>query len=351
MKKFQYLATFIVPATLLIGIHKLSYFVYITPIFSFILIPVLELFTHSEEQSSMKKGSIDYSKDSFFDILLWINIPLIIYILFSVLEASKNNLSLSESIGLTISLGIVLSSNAINVGHELGHRKGTEKYLGKLLLLPTLYMHFFIEHNYGHHNRVATKEDPVTAQYNQPIYQFWFSSIYGQYISAWQIQKKLLRQKGKKFISIHNDMLCYLLLQSLYLFFIYYRYTISGILVVFIAAIISILLLETINYVEHYALVRIKKKNGRYERILPIHSWNSNHLLGRIMLYEITRHSDHHHRTSKKYQVLEHHDSSPQLPYGYPTSMLIALIPPLWFHIMNKHVPNSMKPIDKKNME
>tara|TARA_B110000495_G_C22746578_1_gene437575 strand:+ start:223 stop:561 length:339 start_codon:yes stop_codon:yes gene_type:complete len=107
-------------------------------------------------------------------------------------------------------------------------------------------------------------------------------------------------------------------------------------------SVVSFLFLETINYIEHYGLLRKIKLNGKYERVKPHHSWNSNHTVGRIILYELTRHSDHHFKSSKKYQVLESIEESPQLPYGYPTSILISFFPPLWFKIMN--------PIVKKHM-
>ena len=99
---------------------------------------------------------------------------------------------------------------------------------------------------------------------------------------------------------------------------------------------------QTVNYIEHYGLLRLPTKSGRYERVKEMHSWNSNHVIGRIVLYELTRHSDHHFKSSKKYQVLDCHDESPQMPYGYPTSMVLAMIPPLWFGIMNKRVPQEM---------
>jgi alkane 1-monooxygenase len=103
----------------------------------------------------------------------------------------------------------------------------------------------------------------------------------------------------------------------------------------FFIALISVLLLESINYIEHYGLMRNKNADGKYERVELHHSWNSDHQMGRIMLYELTRHSDHHYKASKKYQTLKHYDASPQLPYGYPASILIALIPPLWYKVMN----------------
>ena len=107
--------------------------------------------------------------------------------------------------------------------------------------------------------------------------------------------------------------------------------------------IIGFLLLETVNYIEHYGLVRFKMPSGRYERVRECHSWNSNHVVGRIVLYELTRHSDHHYKSSKKYQTLDYHDISPQMPYGYPTSMVLSFFPPLWFNIMNKRVPKEMR--------
>ena len=105
------------------------------------------------------------------------------------------------------------------------------------------------------------------------------------------------------------------------------------------AATIGFTLLETVNYIEHYGLRRKRLENGRYEAVLPEHSWNSDHELGRIFLYELTRHSDHHFKATRKFQILRHFDDSPQLPFGYPLSMLTSLVPPLWFGLMNRRVP------------
>ena len=138
-------------------------------------------------------------------------------------------------------------------------------------------------------------------------------------------------------------MLWYTLFQFSYILFIYFLF---GPLACFIAiaiGIIAALLLESINYIEHYGLRRKRLESGRYERVREIHSWNSNHVLGRIMLYELTRHSDHHYKSNKKYQLLDYHYTSPQMPYGYPTSMVLSMVPPLWFHIMNKRIPVEMK--------
>lgn len=115
-----------------------------------------------------------------------------------------------------------------------------------------------------------------------------------------------------------------------------------GLLSAIASGIVGFIMLETVNYIEHYGLLRLKLPSGRYERVREIHSWNSNHAIGRIVLYELTRHSDHHYKSSKKYQILNSYEDSPQMPYGYPTSMVLSLFPPLWFKIMNKRVPREM---------
>ena len=212
-----------------------------------------------------------------------------------------------------------------------------------MLLLPCLYMHFYIEHNFGHHTNVGTPEDGASARYKQSVYSFWVSSVTKQYIDAWKKQKELLSRSKSAFYSIKNDMLWYLLIQSAYLSTIWYFFGSGALIFCGSIGIISFLFLETINYIEHYGLRRVKTESGRYERVQTCHSWNSNHSIGRIVLYELTRHSDHHYKSSKKYQILDCYDESPQLPYGYPTSILLSLVPPLWFKIMNQRVPERMK--------
>ena len=221
-----------------------------------------------------------------------------------------------------------------------------EKLLSKTLLLPCLYMHFYIEHNFGHHVNVGTPKDGASARYKQSVYGFWFTSVTKQYMDAWTKQKKLLIRSKSAFYSIKNDMLWYLVIQSIYLFGVWFIFGSAALIFCICIGIISFLFLETINYIEHYGLRRIKTESGRYERVQTCHSWNSNHSIGRIVLYELTRHSDHHYKSSKKYQILDCYDESPQLPYGYPTSILLSLVPPLWFNIMNNRVPERMKKIE-----
>ena len=343
IKDLKYLMSYSIAVTAFIGILLGGPYVYLTVVYTFIFIPILE----SNTKEYINEYSDDEKKnrnlDPFFDFLLYLNIPIVFGIFFVSLDTLLYTDSVSEIIGIILSTSIVMATNGINVGHELGHRKSLfSRTCSKLLYLPCQYMHFFIEHNYGHHINVATPDDPATAKYKQNLYSFWISSVTKTYLSAWRIQLKLLKVSKLSFFSLRNDMIFYTLFQIAFLIFIYLNYGLIITLYSLLMSIGSFLFLETINYVEHYGLLRKIKPNGKYERVKPHHSWNSNHTIGRITLYELTRHSDHHFISSKKYQVLESIEDSPQLPYGYPTSILISFLPPLWFRIMNPLVEHYM---------
>lgn len=344
MRDLKYLAAFSIPLVALLGIYLKGFWVFATPIYAFILLPVLELIFPIYEHN-LDKNEVDTKlKNKLFDWLLYLNLPVVYGILLlGLLRVTTTEIQPFEFIGLFVSTGIVLGVNGINVGHELGHRQSTnERFLGKALLLPSLYMHFYIEHNFGHHLNAATKEDPATARYNQNVYSFWFTSTIRQYFSALKIQNKLLKNNDQGFFSVKNDMFWYLIIEASYLLTIFLFFGSYGLMFSVLSAIVGFTLLETVNYIEHYGLLRLKTNSGRYERVKEIHSWNSNHVIGRLVLYELTRHSDHHYKSSKKYQILDCHEESPQMPFGYPTSMVMSLFPPLWFKVMNKRIPREM---------
>jgi len=344
MKDLKYLAAFSIPLVAVIGIYFKGPLAYLTPFYAFVMIPVMELIFPMDTTNLTSEDVQSKLEQKIFDWLLYLNLPVVYgLVFFGLYQVTSTPIETYELVGMMLSVGIVLGVNGINVAHELGHRQTTnERFLGKALLLPSQYMHFYIEHNFGHHLHAATPEDPATARYNQSVYAFWMTSIFRQYVKSWIIQKKLLKNNEKRFFSVKNDMVWYVLLQIGYLLIVFLFFGSVGLLFAICSAIIGILLLESVNYIEHYGLLRLKTKSGRYERVKEMHSWNSNHVIGRIVLYELTRHSDHHYKSSKKYQVLDCHDESPQMPFGYPTSVVLALIPPLWFRIMNKRVPRTM---------
>ena len=319
MKDFKYLAAFSIPIMGFLGLILKGYWVWATPIFSFVCIPVLELIFPVDTDNLQSDEAESLLKRKVFDWLLYLNLPLVYGItIYGLYVVSSTTLHAYEFVGLIISVGIVA------------------------LLLPSFYMHFYIEHNFGHHLHAATPEDPATARYNQSVYSFWFTSTIRQYFSAWKIQNKLLKNNNQSFFSVKNDMFWYVIFQATYLTIVALFFGTTAFIFALFAGNVGFILLETVNYIEHYGLLRLHTKSGRYERVKKIHSWNSNHVIGRIVLYELTRHSDHHFKSSKKYQILDCHFESPQMPYGYPTSMVLAMIPPLWFRIMNKRVPRDM---------
>lgn len=337
----KYLLGYLIPILTLVSIYFAGILSYLTPIIGFVFIPFIEQFMYkSSKNLSEEEEQTKTNVSLFFDILLYFNVVFqLVIVFYSSWRVSYTDLELYEIIGIVASTGISCGALGINVAHELGHRvKGYEKTMAKILLMTSLYMHFYIEHNRGHHKNVSTDLDPASSKVGEILYLFWIRSIYGSYISAWHLEKLKLHREGLSFWSIKNEMIWYQVIQVLFICLFFFLFGISGGLAFLVSALIGILLLETINYVEHYGLRRREIEPGIYEKVKPTHSWNSNHQLGRIILYELTRHSDHHYKANRKYQVLRHFDESPQLPLGYPGSMLLSLIPPLWFKIMNKEV-------------
>jgi alkane 1-monooxygenase len=210
--------------------------------------------------------------------------------------------------------------------------------IGEVLLLSSLENHFLPYHNRGHHHNVGTPNDPATARKNELLFIFWFRSQIGSYFQAWQIEKERLSIQKLSFWHYTNRMIIYTLLHIALLSSIFFIFGFKVLVAFILAAVIGILLLETVNYIEHYGLVRQQKENGTYERVRRWHSWNSNHVLGRIVLFELSRHSDHHYKADRPYQLLESHEESPTMPTGYPGMMLMALVPPLFFSVMNNRV-------------
>lgn len=339
-RDLKYLSVFSGPLVVVLALYGHGWWTYSMFIYAFVLIPLVELFT-KQSTSNMSEAEEEMAlNDSYYDWLLYLLVPMqyILLILF-LFQIKEPGISAFELTGRVIAMGISCGILGINLAHELGHRSvGYEKLMSKALLLTTLYMHFFIEHNRGHHKNVSTEKDPASANRGEVVYFFWFKTIIFSYLSAWKIEAEQLKKNGHGFFSVHNEMIRFQLLQFSLLAVIWFVFGLLPMVYFIAASLIGILLLETINYMEHYGLRRKKKGANSYEQVLPVHSWNSNHAIGRIMLFELTRHSDHHYRASRKYQVLRHFDESPQMPLGYPTMILLSLVPPLWFSIMHKQI-------------
>ena len=335
----KYFLTLSIPFLAYVSFNSTGILTYAPIIEAFLIIPVLELF-FKPSSKNISDAEEEMSKDDFsYDIILYMFVPIIYFLIWEFLISMSNPISISDKIGRILSLGLICGGFGINIAHELGHRKNKfEQFLSKVLLLPSLYMHFFIEHNRGHHKRVSTKEDPSSARFGENIFSFWFRAVSFGYLSAWNIENNRLRRNGSNIISLKNEMLVYQLIQIILLVSIYNLFGFELLVYFVFCSVFGFLLLETVNYIEHYGLQRNKNDKGKYERVQPFHSWNSNHPIGRIMLFELSRHSDHHFNASRKYQVLKNHKNTPEMPTGYPGMMILSLIPPLWFYVMNNRV-------------
>lgn len=239
----------------------------------------------------------------------------------------------------TISLGLTTGAIGITVAHELMHRSSRfARALSELLMTSVSYAHFGIEHVFGHHRHVATPRDPASARLGQSVYGFVPRSIVGGLRSAWAIERERCQRRGVAVIGPGNRMLRQLVATAV----IYAAIAtwMGGLAVAIFAgqSLVAVVMLEIVNYVEHYGLERRRGDDGRYERVAPWHSWNASHRLTNWLLFRLQRHSDHHFLASRPWQALRHHDDVPQLPAGYATMVLVALVPPLWRAVMDPRV-------------
>ena len=345
MKKHYFLFIYSLPLFVYISLVSNGWNTLLPILIYFGLVPLIELFFQPDTTNIDKDLETQMKQDPFYEWVIYLIIPLHMFLLvkfFFVINSTE--VGSLEYFGRISSIGILLGVTGINLGHELGHRKNKGlKYLGELLLLTSLNTHFLPYHNAGHHLNVATPKDAATARKNELLFIFWIRSHFGSYMEAWKIEIRRMRTTNNFLFSIKNRMVFYTILNIILISSIYFIFGFKVLLSYLLVALIGILLLETVNYIEHYGLLRKKNEHGRYEKVKHYHSWNSDHIIGRSMMFNLSRHADHHYNGSKKYQLLKSIESSPQMPTGYPGMMIIALLQPLWFFIMNKKLKELAK--------
>lgn len=338
MKALKYFTIVILPIVVYICFTNYGWFTYLPALVFFGLVPLLEFFIKPDTTNFSKEEEKIEKENKWYTYLLYLTLPIqIVFLIFFFYAIQEPNLSNSEIFGRIFGMGIMCGVLGINVGHELGHRNNRlDEFIGELLLLSSLNTHFLPYHNGGHHYNVATPKDAATARKNELLFVFWFRSHLTSYFQAWQLENKRMKNLDISWFHYQNRMVVYTFCNLFLLTFIYYIFGQFVLFTFIAAAIIGILLLETVNYIEHYGLLRKKNNHGRYERVKRNHSWNSNHQVGQILLFNLSRHSDHHYNGAKHYQLLKSLPESPQMPTGYPGMMLLAFLPPIWFWVMNK---------------
>ncbi len=352
MKKIGFFSALILPTLLFFGMQWGGPFQWMIHVFVFLLVPLMDFVIQKDTSNVPASEVSEVTKANFYKLItfVWVYVQLAVLV-WGFFWVSTQELSWISWLAFSSGMALVTGGIGITVAHELGHRhEKIEQTYSKILLMTVCYMHFFIEHNRGHHVRVATPEDPATSRKGESFYAFWWRSVTQGYLSSWQLEKERLQKKGLGAWSLSNQMIWFQILPLVFIAFFFGFFSYLGERLVwevplffFIQSILGFSLLELVNYLEHYGMERKRLPSGGYEKVTPLHSWNASQLVSNFLLFQLQRHSDHHAAAHKRYQVLNHHGSSPQLPAGYSAMIILACIPPLWFAVMDPRLSQWQK--------
>ena len=306
------------------------------------VVPLLDLVVGLDPSNPPDDVIKELEGDRYYRVITWAFLPLqYAGFLLAMAVIARGDLTTGEKVGLAITVGFI-AGLGINTAHELGHkRESVERWLSKIALAQSAYGHFYIEHNRGHHVRVATPDDPASSRIGESFYAFWPRTVFGSLRSAWSLEVRRYARRHQSPWRIGNDVLNAWLM-TVVLFGAVVVWLGLGILpYLVIQAVMGFTLLEAVNYLEHYGLLRGRVGTGeheRWERVEPRHSWNSNNVATNVLLYHLQRHSDHHANPTRRYQALRDFADAPALPTGYAGMILLALVPPAWTRVMDPRV-------------
>ena len=346
-KRYAWLLALAMPLLPFIGIGLqwltgCGLWLWIGPIVILGVVPLLDLIIGLDRENPPDDVLEALERDRYYRRITYLFLPLqYAGFVTAMWYIATAELSTLDRVGLAVTVGFI-GGLGINTAHELGHkRESVERWLSKIALAQTFYGHFAVEHNRGHHVRVATPEDPASSRLGESFYRFWPRTVAGSVVSAWWIERRRLGLRGRHPLRLGNEVVnAWLMSLALWLVMVAWL----GLAIVpylVIQALVGLTLLEAVNYLEHYGLLRQKvgtPGRERYERVDPRHSWNSNNVATNVLLYHLQRHSDHHANPTRRYQALRDFDSSPVLPTGYAGMILLALVPPAWRATMDSRV-------------
>jgi alkane 1-monooxygenase len=343
-KRYAWLLGLIVPtlpflAWALVHLTGIAAFWFYGPVLVFAIFPLLDLAIGMDARNPPDSVIKWLEQDRYYRWCTYLYLPIqYAGLVFACWLWSSGQLSTLDSIGLALTVAMV-SGIAINTAHELGHKRASlERWLSRVALAQSGYGHFFIEHNRGHHVRVATPEDPASARLGESFYAFLPRTVLGSLRSAWGLERVRLARLQRSPWTPANDILGAWAMSVVLFGVLVAVFGVGVAPYLLLQAAIGFSLLEVVNYLEHYGLLRQRREDGRYERTRPEHSWNSNSAASNVLLYHLQRHSDHHANPIRRYQALRHVEEAPQLPTGYAGMILLALVPPLWRRTMDHRV-------------
>jgi len=341
MNVLSFSMVYLVPITVYLGYWLGGIYTFTTPFLVFGIGPVLDFIIGRYTRNPSEEAEKKLESDNRYKMLTIFCVPVQLAVFFwGAYVVSYGDLSPLEIIGLILSVGVSSDVLGLSAAHELAHRINVkfEPMLSKILYGTVLYIHFGLEHVVGHHNRVATPEDPATARLGESFYAFLPRTVFGGFNSAWEFEAGRMKKQNQPAWNMRNPMVAGLLAQAAVTVLFAAVFGGMGIFYLLAQSFIAISLVENANYVVHYGLLRKEIAPGKYEPVQPWHSWNSSNWLSNHFLFNIQRHSDHHYNAGRRYQLLRHYDDVPQLPTGYAGMIVLALIPPLWRKIMDPRV-------------
>ena len=311
------------------------------PVATWYLFSAIDALAGSYEENA----DLETSEDDLFwyraVTIIWT--PLQFVTLFGIIwyVTETAHLGTLEKIGLFFGIGVMSGTIGITYAHELAHQKPKfERWCADILLSMVLYSHFRSEHLLVHHRYVGTPKDPVTARYNEGFHRYFPRVLRQQPVSAFKAEAAMLARKKLPWHHKSNPFWRYAALQLVMLVLAVWIGGFAGLGWFLLQAIVAMWQLELVNYVEHYGLTRTHLGDGKYEHVLPRHSWNASQLASNWLLINLQRHSDHHYKPDRRFPMLQTYDEddAPQLPYGYPIMTMAAMIPPVWRRIMDPKV-------------
>lgn len=336
---------FLLPPVIFVSLGLGGWWVWLPVALMYVGLPIADRLTPLNPTAHSAEDTRRLISTMAFRRLTWCWVPVhVVTLMWALWTFTSQPLSYVEAVGLIMSVGTIAGGIGITYAHELIHRTDRfELMLGDVLLALVTYPHFAIEHVYGHHRHVATPLDPASARQGEGIYAFLLRAITGGLAHAWHIEVTRVHKLNVRSWSFENRMITYVRTVTLVYLFVGVVFGLRGMLFFAAQSFVAVVMLEAINYVEHYGLTRRELSPGQFERVSPRHSWDSNHRVSNWLLINLARHSDHHLLASKRYQALNSIEASPQLPAGYGTMLLVALVPPLWRHLMDRRIPSALE--------
>ncbi|HZQ59803.1 MAG TPA: alkane 1-monooxygenase [Casimicrobiaceae bacterium] len=237
--------------------------------------------------------------------------------------------------GIMVLVGVSGGTTGITAAHELIHRRSVvPRKLGELFMLAVTYPHFPIVHLRVHHPYIGTAIDPGTSRLNEPLLRYLWRAYGLSWRSSWRLERSRLERAGSGVWSWQNAILRAALWQCLVYAGLLLVFGAVGVGLFFVQSIVAVSLSLSIDYTQHYGVVRREIAPGRLERVQAHHAWSSDHASNRSM-FNVGFHANHHLLPALPYLHLHSVEGALDTPYGYPGLLLLAMVPRLWFRTMN----------------